>query len=75
MAGLTRAQSQNLIVIWNEADAQNLHTSGIALIKWCAVRSEPGCVKPRLQLAVVLHRIWIDGTEFEWSKEAANQPA
>ena len=33
MAGLTRAQSQNLIVIWNEADAQNLHTCGIALIR------------------------------------------
>src|SRR6201981_447031 len=25
--------------------------------------------------AVVLHRMWIDGTEFRWSKEAANQPA
>jgi transposase len=27
------------------------------------------------KLAVVLHRMWIDGTEFTWSKEAANQPA
>ena len=26
------------------------------------------------KLAVVLHRMWIDGTEFRWSKEAANQP-
>jgi hypothetical protein len=28
------------------------------------------------QLAVILHRMWIEGTEFKWSsKEAANQPA
>jgi transposase len=27
------------------------------------------------KLAVILHRMWIDGTEFKWSsKEAANQP-
>ncbi len=28
------------------------------------------------KLAVILHRMWSDGTEFEWSpKEAINQPA
>jgi hypothetical protein len=28
------------------------------------------------KLAVILHRMWIEGTEFNWSsKEAANQPA
>jgi hypothetical protein len=27
------------------------------------------------KLAVVPHRMWIDGTEFKWSKQAANQPA
>ena len=28
------------------------------------------------KLAVILHRMWIDGTEFQWSvKEAASQPA
>jgi transposase len=28
------------------------------------------------KLAVFLHRMWIDGTEFKWSaKEATNQPA
>src|SRR5215813_9453573 len=27
------------------------------------------------KLAVILHRMWIEGTEFKWSsKEAANQP-
>ena len=28
------------------------------------------------KLAVILHRMWIDGTEFKWSsKEAIDQPA
>jgi hypothetical protein len=28
------------------------------------------------KLAVILHRMWIEGSEFKWSsKEAANQPA
>ena len=28
------------------------------------------------KLAVILHRMWIDGTEFKWSsKDAADQPA
>jgi len=28
------------------------------------------------KLAVILHRMWIEGTEFKWSsKDAANQPA
>jgi hypothetical protein len=28
------------------------------------------------KLAVILHRMWIEGTEFNWSsKEAASQPA
>jgi hypothetical protein len=28
------------------------------------------------KLAVILHRMWIEGTEFNWSsKEATNQPA
>jgi hypothetical protein len=28
------------------------------------------------KLAVILYRMWIEGTEFNWSsKEAANQPA
>ena len=28
------------------------------------------------KLAVILHRMWIDGTEFKWtSKEAVGQPA
>jgi hypothetical protein len=28
------------------------------------------------KLAVILHRMWVDGTEFNWSsKEATNQPA
>jgi len=27
------------------------------------------------RLGVILHRMWIDGTEFHWSREAAQQPA
>jgi hypothetical protein len=28
------------------------------------------------KLAVILHRMWVDGTEFKWSsKEVATQPA
>jgi hypothetical protein len=25
----------------------------------------------RLRLAVIMHRIWVDGTEFRWTREAA----
>ena len=33
-----------------------------------------GCGCPKL--AVILHRMWVDGTDFKWSsKEAADQPA
>src|SRR5262249_22539879 len=45
----------------------------------------PACEAKRLRkakvavarkLAVILHRMWIEGTEFKWSsKETANQPA
>jgi hypothetical protein len=40
------------------------------------LQNEAGYARPRLRLreklAVILHRMWIDGTEFKWSsKEAA----
>jgi transposase len=45
---------------------------------WLAKRS--GLRKAKVavarKLAVILHRMWIEGSEFKWSsKEAANQPA
>ena len=50
--------------------------------KWCAVKAwgrrlakRKGLSKAKVavarKLAVILHRMWIDGTEFNWSKEIA----
>ena len=50
--------------------------------KWCAVKAwgrrlakRNGLSKAKVavarKLAVILHRMWIDGTEFNWSKEIA----
>jgi len=47
---------------------------GIRLAKRCGLRKAKVAVARKL--AVILHRMWIDGTEFTWSsKEATNQPA
>ena len=46
---------------------------GIRVAKRTGLRKAKVAVARKL--AVVLHRMWIDGTEFKWSKEAANQPA
>jgi hypothetical protein len=45
---------------------------------WRAVTGQHGKAKVAVarKLAVILHRMWIEGSEFKWSsKEAANQPA
>jgi len=47
---------------------------GIRLAKRSGLRKAKVAVARKL--AVILHRMWIDGTEFRWSsKEATNQPA
>jgi transposase len=46
---------------------------GITVAKRTGLREAKAAVARKL--AVVLHRMWIDRTEFKWSKEAANQPA
>lgn len=47
---------------------------GIRLAKRSGLRKAKVAVARKL--AVILHRMWIDGTEFKWSsKEATNQPA
>lgn len=47
---------------------------GIRLAKRSGLRKAKVAVARKL--AVILHRMWIDGTEFNWSsKEATNQPA
>ena len=47
---------------------------GVRLAKRSGLRKAKVAVARKL--AVILHRMWIEGTEFNWSsKEAANQPA
>ena len=42
---------------------------GAKLAKRNGFRKAKGAVSRKL--AVILHRMWIDGTEFNWSKEIA----
>ena len=58
-----------------DAESEMVSAQGLGC---AALPSEAGCVRPewrsRAKLAVILHRMWIDGTEFNWSsKEAASQ--
>ena len=44
----------------------------------CGWLSSAGCVEPSAvarRLAVVLHRMWVDGSEFRWRKESAAVPS
>ena len=41
---------------------------GVRLAKRNGLRKGQGCGRAR-KLAVILHRMWIDGTEFNWSKK------
>jgi transposase len=50
-----------------------LKAGGIRVAKRTGLRKAKVVVARKL--AVVLHRMWIDGTEFKWSKEVTNQPA
>ena len=50
-----------------------LKASGVRLAKRSGLRKAKVAVARKL--AVILHRMWIEGTEFKWSsKEVANQP-
>jgi transposase len=42
---------------------------GLGLVKRNGLRKAKVAVARKL--AVILHRMWIDGTEFNWSKEIA----
>src|SRR5271166_3266580 len=60
---LTRIEKWSALKAW-----------GIRLAKRSGLRKAKVAVARKL--AVILHRMWIEGTEFKWSsKEAANQPA
>jgi transposase len=50
-----------------------LKTWGMQVAKRSGLRKAKVAVARKL--AVILHRMWVDGTEFKWSsKEAATQP-
>jgi transposase len=61
------------VVLIRVAKLSALKAWGIRVAKRTGLRKAKVAVARTL--AVVLHRMWIDGTEFKWSKEAANQPA
>jgi transposase len=60
---LTRVESWSTLKAW-----------GIRLAKRSGIRKAKVAVARKL--AVILHRMWIDGTDFNWtSKETIEQPA
>ncbi|MGI9385822.1 MAG: IS110 family transposase [Methyloligellaceae bacterium] len=62
------------VLLTRVAKWSTLKSWGIRLAKRSGIRKAKVAVARKL--AVILHRMWIDGTEFNWSrKEAANQPA
>ena len=61
------------VILTRVARWSALKAWGIRVAKRTGLRKAKVAVARKL--AVVLHRMWIDGTEFRWSKEAANQPA
>lgn len=62
------------VLLTRVAKWSTLKAWGIRLAKKSGLRKAKVAVARKL--AVILHRMWIDGTEFRWSsKEAANQSA
>jgi transposase len=62
------------VLLTRVAKWSTLKAWGIRLAKRSGLRKAKVAVARKL--AVILHRMWIEGTEFKWSsKEAANQPA
>ncbi len=60
---LTRVQGWSTLKAW-----------GVRLAKRIGIRKAKVAVARKL--AVILHRMWIDGTDFQWtSKETIEQPA
>jgi phospholipase/lecithinase/hemolysin len=50
----------------------------LSLVFWDGVHPTTqahGRLSVAQKLAVILHRMWIEGSEFEWSSKEANQPA
>ena len=62
------------VLLTRVAKWSTLKAWGIRIAKRSGLRKAKVAVARKL--AVILHRMWIEGTEFKWSsKEAANQPA
>jgi transposase len=62
------------VLLTRVAKWSTLKAWGIRLAKRSGLRKAKVAVARKL--AVILHRMWIEGTEFKWSsKEATNQPA
>ena len=62
------------VLLTRVARWSTLKAWGIRIAKRSGLRKAKVAVARKL--AVILHRMWIEGTEFKWSsKEAANQPA
>ena len=62
------------VLLTRVAKWSTLKAWGIRLAKRSGLRKAKVAVARKL--AVILHRMWIEGTEFKWSsKEAATQPA
>ena len=62
------------VMLTRVAKWSTLKAWGIRIAKRSGLRKAKVAVARKL--AVILHRMWIEGTEFKWSsKEAANQPA
>jgi transposase len=59
---LTRVAKWSVLKAWGMRIAKR---SGLRKAKVAVAR----------KLAVILHSMWVDGTEFKWSKEVATQPA
>jgi transposase len=62
------------VLLTRVAKWSTLKAWGVRLAKRSGLRKAKVAVARKL--AVILHRMWIEGTEFKWSsKETANQPA
>jgi transposase len=61
------------VILTRVAKWSTLKAWGIRVAKRTGLRKAKIAVARKL--AVILHQMWIDGTEFKWSKETANQPA
>jgi len=68
------ATRQPMCLLTRVARWSALKAWGVSLAKRSGLRKAKVAVARKL--AVILHRMWIEGTEFKWSsKEAARQPA